>query len=129
MQTADRELGFGPSASKLPRITRISPKLASNFTNPILLATYGSSQHLDRMTNTPKLLPPLDSREQPILDSLTKIREDLTQLKQDRSTYIKSSDVVDLYDKVVEQVRQLNAIRANKPQEHNQGQHKHFKSL
>ncbi|KAH8685508.1 hypothetical protein BGZ60DRAFT_395341 [Tricladium varicosporioides] len=72
------------------------------------------------MADTPNLPPPLDPREKPILDSLTRIRDQLTLLKQDRTTYVKSSDVMPLYEKVVEQVRQLNEIRADKPQEDNQ---------
>ena len=81
------------------------------------------------MADTSKLPPPLDPREQLILDNLVGIREELTQLKQDRSTYIKSSDVMDLYDKVVDQVRQLSAIRSDKRQEDNQGQHDHLNFL
>jgi len=53
------------------------------------------------------------------LESLERIRDELTLLKQDRSTYVKSSDVMVLYDKVVEQVRLLNEIRADKPTEDN----------
>ena len=74
------------------------------------------------MTDTPNLPVSLDPREQPILENLITIREDLTLLKQDRTTYIKSSDVLDLYDRVVKQVQELNAIRADKPQEQNRGQ-------
>jgi len=73
------------------------------------------------MTDTPNLPLSLDPREQPILENLTKIREDLTRLKQDRTTYIKSSDVLDLYDRVVKQVQDLNEVRADKPQEQNRG--------
>lgn len=65
---------------------------------------------------------PLDPREQPILDTLMKVRDELTTLKQDRSTYVKSSDVLAFYDRVVEQVKILNEIRADKPQEDNRGQ-------
>ena len=74
------------------------------------------------MTDTPNLPLSLDPREQPILENLTTIREDLTRLKQDRTTYVKSSDVLDLYDRVVKQVQDLNAIRADKPQEQNRGE-------
>lgn len=67
------------------------------------------------MADTPTFPPPLDPREQPILDSLMRIRDQLILLKQDRSTYVKSSDVLPLYEKVGDQVRLLNAIRADKP--------------
>jgi hypothetical protein len=73
------------------------------------------------MADTPNLPPPLDAREQPILDSLKRLRDDLTLLKQDRTTYVKSSDVMPLYERVVEQVQKLNEIRADKPAEDNQG--------
>lgn len=73
------------------------------------------------MADTPTFPEPLDPREQPILDSLRQIREELITLKQDRSTYVKSSDVLPLYDKVGDQVKLLNAIRADKPQEDNRG--------
>ncbi|EPE36833.1 hypothetical protein GLAREA_08996 [Glarea lozoyensis ATCC 20868] len=70
--------------------------------------------------DTPNLPPPLDPREQPVLQSLRVLRDQLTLLKQDRTTYVKSSDVMPLYDKVVEQVKLLNEIRADKPTEDNQ---------
>jgi hypothetical protein len=71
--------------------------------------------------DTPNLPPPLDPRERPILESLRMLRDQLTLLKQDRTTYVKSSDVMPLYDKVVEQVKVLNEVRAEKPTEDNQG--------
>jgi len=75
------------------------------------------------MADTPVLSQtPLDPREQPILDQLLLIRADLTLLKQDRSTYVKSSVVMPLYDKVVEQVRLLNDIRSDHPREQNRGE-------
>jgi hypothetical protein len=73
------------------------------------------------MADTPTLPPPLDPREKPILESLLRIRDELTLLKTDRSTYVKSSDVLPIYDRVVDQVKLLNEIRIDKPQENNQG--------
>lgn len=70
--------------------------------------------------DTPNLPMPLDAREQPILEALHRIRDELTLLKQDRSTYVKSSHVLPLYDRVVAQVQLLNEIRAEKPGEDNQ---------
>ncbi|KFY63845.1 hypothetical protein V496_03631 [Pseudogymnoascus sp. VKM F-4515 (FW-2607)] len=71
------------------------------------------------MADTPVLNIPTDPREQAILDELMLIRADLDLLKRDRTTYIKSSTVVPLYDKIVEQVQKLNAIRENRPLEQN----------
>ena len=71
------------------------------------------------MTDTPTLAPPSDPREQPILDELLLIRADLDILKKDRTTYVKSSNVIPLYDRVVEQVSKLNAVRENHPHEQN----------
>lgn len=76
------------------------------------------------MADTPTLPLPLDPREKPILDSLLRIRDELTLLKQDRSTYVKSSDVMALYDRTVDQVKDLNEVRLDKPQESNQGQYR-----
>jgi hypothetical protein len=75
------------------------------------------------MADTPNYPAPLDRREQPILENLERIRVELTLLKQDRSTYVKSSDVMVLYEKVVEQVQLLNEIRADKPTEENRCQY------
>jgi hypothetical protein len=73
------------------------------------------------MTDSPAIRIPLDPKEQPILDSLLFIRYKLSLLKQDRTTYIKSKDVLSLYDEVVDQVHSLNKLRAEhgKPEEQN----------
>jgi hypothetical protein len=73
------------------------------------------------MADTPSALLPIDPREQPVLDQLLAIRTSLELLKQDRTTYIKSSDVIPLYDKVIEQVKLLNELRADHPREENRG--------
>jgi hypothetical protein len=75
-----------------------------------------------QMADTPTAQLPIDPREQPILDQLLAIRTSLTLLKQDRSTYVKSSDVIPLYDKVVDQVRILNDLRSDHPREENRGE-------
>lgn len=71
------------------------------------------------MTETPLLSLPSDPREQPILDELMLIRADLDILKKDRTTYVKSSTVIPLYDKVVEQVQKLTDVREGRPHEQN----------
>ena len=73
------------------------------------------------MTDSPFQRNPLDPKEQPILDRVLYIRDKLQILKQDRSTYIKSQDVMGLYDAVIEQVEVLNQIRQSKPDEQNRG--------
>lgn len=75
------------------------------------------------MTDSPAVQAPLDPREQPILDAVLSIRDNLSLLKQDKSTYIKSQDILVLYDQVIEQVHQLNVIRKDhsKPLEQNRG--------
>ena len=75
------------------------------------------------MTDSPAVQAPLDPKEQPILDAVLTIRDQLSLLKQDKTTYIKSQDVLRLYDAVIEQVHQLNVIREehNKPLEQNRG--------
>ena len=73
------------------------------------------------MTDSPFQRTPLDPKEQPILDRVLYIRDKLQILKQDRSTYIKSQDVMSLYDAVIEQVEVLNQIRQTKRDEQNRG--------
>ncbi|KXT04188.1 hypothetical protein AC578_92 [Pseudocercospora eumusae] len=71
------------------------------------------------MTDSPFHRIPLDPKEQPILDRVLIIRDHLSLLKQDRSTYVKSADVVKHYNALVEQVELLNRIRENKRDEQN----------
>ncbi|KAL2051584.1 hypothetical protein ABVK25_008246 [Lepraria finkii] len=73
------------------------------------------------MTDSPGVQAPLDPQETPILDRVLSLRDKLSLLKQDKSTYIKSHDVLKLYDEVIEQVDMLNAIRGKhgKPLEQN----------
>ena len=80
------------------------------------------------MTDSPAVHAPLDPKEQPILDSILYIRDQLSLLKQDKSTYIKSHDVVALYDQTIKQVHTLNDIRQEhgKPLEQNRGTSRPF---
>lgn len=71
------------------------------------------------MTDSPFQRIPLDPKEQPILDRVLVIRDHLSLLKQDRSTYVKSADVVKYYTQLVEQVELLNQIRIDKRDEQN----------
>ena len=75
------------------------------------------------MSDSPAVNAPLDPQEKPILDSLLYIRDKLSLLKQDRSTYIKSIDVLSLYNETIKQVQLLNDLRKehNKPLENNRG--------
>lgn len=61
--------------------------------------------------DSPAVLVPLDPREQPILERLLRTRDALLLLKQDKSSYIKSRDVLPLYEEVIGQVETLNAVR------------------
>ncbi|GAB7348188.1 hypothetical protein MBLNU459_g6193t2 [Dothideomycetes sp. NU459] len=72
-------------------------------------------------TDSPAVRTPLDPKEQPILDRVLAIRDQLSLLKQDRSTYVRSQDVMALYKHVIEQVEQLNEIRKSKRTEQNRG--------
>lgn len=70
--------------------------------------------------DTPAVPAPRDSREQDVLDHLSLIRDQLLLLKQDRTTYIRSQDVIPLHDATIEQVRKLNDVRAeNQSKEEN----------
>ena len=74
------------------------------------------------MTDSPALLAPLDPTEQPIFDALLLIREKLSLLKSDKSTYIRSENVFSIYHQVIDQVHILNRVREEhgKQQEQNQ---------
>lgn len=61
--------------------------------------------------DSPAVPVPLDPREQPILETLLRTRDALLLLKQDKSSYIKSRDVLPLYEEVIGQVEALNAVR------------------
>ena len=75
------------------------------------------------MTDTPFLTLPVDPKEQPILDRILGIRDELAIIKADRSTYIKSDDIIGLYDQLIDQVHLLNKLReaSGKPEEQNRG--------
>ncbi len=62
---------------------------------------------------------PKDARERDILDRLTAIRDQLLLLKMDRTKYIRTQDVMLLYDQVIEQVRLLNEIRKTEDKNEN----------
>ena len=71
------------------------------------------------MTDSPAYRLPNDPKEQPILDKLLLIRDHLSILKQDKSTYVKSQDVMKYYNQVIDQVGALNKIRETKRDEQN----------
>lgn len=60
---------------------------------------------------SPAVPLPLDPQEQPILDRLLRVRDALLLLKQDRSSYIKSRDVLPHYEQVIEEVEKVNSVR------------------
>ncbi|KAM0261836.1 hypothetical protein ACHAQJ_002039 [Trichoderma viride] len=61
--------------------------------------------------DTPAVPLPQDAREQAVLDDLVVIRDKLLLLKQDRTTYIRSQDIIPLYDETIARVKELNEIR------------------
>lgn len=75
------------------------------------------------MTDSPAVQAPIDPKEGPIFESILSIRDKLSLLKEDKSTYIRSHDVLNLYDQVIEQIHLLNVIREEhgKPLEQNRG--------
>lgn len=76
------------------------------------------------MADSPIIRPtqaPLDPQEEPVLNSLLGLREQLSRLKEDKSTYIKSQDIFPLNEEVVKQVHLLNDIRKEKREEQNRG--------
>jgi hypothetical protein len=66
--------------------------------------------------DTPTIPPPKNDVEKEILERLVAVRDQLLLLKRDRANYIRSQDVMLLYDDTVEQVRRLYEVR--NPNEH-----------
>lgn len=60
---------------------------------------------------SPAVPAPLDPQEQPILNQLLHTRDALLLIKQDKSSYIKSRDVLPLYEEVIGEVEKLNSVR------------------
>ncbi|KAK5660070.1 hypothetical protein OQA88_13539 [Cercophora sp. LCS_1] len=60
---------------------------------------------------TPAIPMPKDAREREILGTISGIRDHLLLLKRDRTKYIRSQDVMLVYDQVIEQVKHLNEVR------------------
>lgn len=65
------------------------------------------------MSDSPIHSAPVTAAEKPILDQLLLVRDKLLLLKQDKSTYVKSQDVLQLYEEVVEQVHKINDVRGS----------------
>jgi hypothetical protein len=63
------------------------------------------------MADSPITHAPVGPQEKPILDKLLIVRDKLLLLKQDKSTYVKSQDVIPLYDEIIEHVHNLNDVR------------------
>ncbi|RYP75682.1 hypothetical protein DL769_003770 [Monosporascus sp. CRB-8-3] len=70
--------------------------------------------------DTPKIPAPKDEGEKEILENMISIRDQLQLRKLDRSTYVRTQDVMVLYDRTIDQVKRLNEIRHGKAAEENQ---------
>lgn len=66
--------------------------------------------------DTPAIPLPQDEREKEILDRLLLIRDQLLLLKQDRTKYIRSKDVMGLYEQIIDEVRHINEVRSSSPE-------------
>lgn len=61
--------------------------------------------------DTPAFPAPVDPREQTILDELLRIRDSLLLLRKDKSSYIRTVDVLHYFEDVNAQVEQIAAVR------------------
>ncbi|KAI1475299.1 hypothetical protein F4774DRAFT_300611 [Daldinia eschscholtzii] len=68
---------------------------------------------------TPKIPAPKDEGEKEVLEKLIAIRDQLQLRKLDRTTYVRTQDVMILYDQTIEQVKLLNEMRRGKSVEEN----------
>ncbi|SPJ73793.1 related to UPF0662 protein C30C2.08 [Fusarium torulosum] len=62
--------------------------------------------------DTPAIPMPRDPRERAILEKLQLVRDRLLLLKQDRTNYIRTQDVMPLFDDTMDQVKELTVVRA-----------------
>ncbi|OAA67303.1 putative protein family UPF0662 [Niveomyces insectorum RCEF 264] len=69
--------------------------------------------------DTPAIPAPRDAHEREILAHIESIRDRLLLLKQDRTRYIRSQDVLELYEQTIDQVRQLSRVREGRQGEEN----------
>ncbi|ORY65525.1 uncharacterized protein BCR38DRAFT_514239 [Pseudomassariella vexata] len=69
--------------------------------------------------DTPKIPGPQDEGEKQVLQNLNEILTQLQLRKLDRTTYVRTQDVMVLYDRTIEQVKQLNEIRNGKKTDEN----------
>jgi hypothetical protein len=63
---------------------------------------------------TPKIPAPQDEGEKQVLEHLVAIQDQLLLRKLDRTTYVRSQDIMLLYDQTIEQVKRLHEIRSGK---------------
>lgn len=61
--------------------------------------------------DSPAVPGPIDPQEEPILNELLRTRDALLLVRQDKSSYIMTRDVIPLYEAVIAQVEKLNAVR------------------
>ncbi|KAI2640251.1 hypothetical protein GGS21DRAFT_537945 [Xylaria nigripes] len=69
--------------------------------------------------DTPKIPLPKDEGEKQVLETLVAIRDRLLLRKLDRTTYVRSQDIMGLYDETIQQVKHLHDIRKGKSIEEN----------
>ncbi|KAJ2720411.1 hypothetical protein GGI07_004622 [Coemansia sp. Benny D115] len=63
-------------------------------------------------TAAPSTAQTVSSGEQPVLSTLVGIRNRLAALKKDRGNYFRPNEIVGLYNELLEQVKALQAVRA-----------------
>jgi hypothetical protein len=97
-----------------------SPSQSLNF-GRVLRDLTTDSPAIPNIMDTPKIPAPRDEGEKQVLEKLVTIRDQLQLRKLDRTTYVRTQDVMVLYDQTVEQVRSLNEIRKGKKSEENRG--------
>lgn len=83
--------------------------------------TFTAVQHHTIKMDTPKFPPPSNEGEQEILQNLELVLAQLQIRRADRANYVRSQDVMELYDQTIEQVRKLTELRQGKKVAENRG--------
>jgi hypothetical protein len=70
---------------------------------------------------TPMVPDPQDAGEKEVLEKLVVIRDQLLLRKLDRTTYVRTQDVLVTYNQTIELVKRLDEIRQGKTIRENRG--------
>lgn len=119
---------FSSSSTSLRTVTFVTRDRSGEPAHSVTYDSYPvssqspvASRQTGNEMDTPAIPAPRDEGEKEVLEQLMSIRDHLQLRKLDRSTYVRTQDVMVLYEQTIEQVKRLNEIRNGKTTEENRG--------